>query len=196
MPGTLTIDTNATFQAVLLMASGPKLKFGSTEQDISARGERKWDVQAAVTYHAEPGMKPISEVIAVTVTGPAADPCASIPPGTPIVFDRMRVGFSVPEARENGRGIRGGRPWYPGRRRPPGSRAPAAGQDRPGRMTRRPARPGPRSAAWAGPGPRISGGTPRAYLPACCPPRYGCLIPGTTLSRSCSRSSCAGRPLT
>ncbi len=112
MPGTLTIDTAATFQAVLLMASGPKLKFGSTEQDISARGERKWDVQAAVTYHAEPGLKPISEVIGVTVTGPANDPCASIAPGTPIVFDKMRVGFSPPEARENGRGIRGGRPWY------------------------------------------------------------------------------------
>ncbi|HEY2640247.1 MAG TPA: hypothetical protein VGI66_10250 [Streptosporangiaceae bacterium] len=112
MPGTLTIDITATFQAVLLMASGPKLKFGSTEQDVSARGERKWDVQAAVTYFAEPGMKPVSEVIAVTVTGPGSDPCASIPPGTPIVFDRMRVGFSVPEARENGRGIRGGRPWY------------------------------------------------------------------------------------
>jgi hypothetical protein len=28
------------------------------------------------------------------------------------VFDKMRVGFSPPEARENGRGIRGGRPWY------------------------------------------------------------------------------------
>jgi hypothetical protein len=112
MPGTLTIDIPATFQAVLLMASGPKLKFGSTEQDISARGERKWDVQAAVTFHAEPGMKPVSEVIAVTVTGPGADPCASIPPGSPIVFDKMRVGFSVPEARENGKGIRGGRPWY------------------------------------------------------------------------------------
>src|SRR5258707_15434127 len=111
MSGTLTIDTTATFQAVLLMASGPKLKFGSTEQDISARGERKWDVQAAVTYHAEPGMKPVSEVIGVTVTRPGTDPCASIPPGSPIVFDRMRVGFSVPEARENGRGIRGGRPW-------------------------------------------------------------------------------------
>jgi len=112
MPGTLTIDKAATFQAVLLMASGPKLKFGSTEQDISARGERKWDVQAAVTYHAEPGLKPVSEVISVTVTGPANDPCVSIAPGTPIVFDKMRVGFSVPEARENGRGIRGGRPWY------------------------------------------------------------------------------------
>jgi hypothetical protein len=112
MPGTLTVDITATFQAVLLMASGPKLKFGSTEQDISARGERKWDVQAAVTYHAEPGLKPISEVIAVTVTGPATDPCASIQPGTAIVFEKMRVGFSPPEARENGRGIRGGRPWY------------------------------------------------------------------------------------
>ena len=112
MPGTLTIDTAATFQAVLLMASGAKLKFGSTEQDISARGERKWEVQAAVTYHAEPGLKAVSEVIAVTVTGPAADPCASIPPGTAIIFDKMRVGFSPPEARENGRGIRGGRPWY------------------------------------------------------------------------------------
>jgi hypothetical protein len=108
MPGTLTIDTNATVQAVLLMASGPKLKFGRTEQEISARGERKWDVQAAVTYHAEPGMKPLSEVIAVTVTGPPTDPCASITPGTPVVFDKMRFGFSPPEARENGRGIRGG----------------------------------------------------------------------------------------
>src|SRR5262245_25839897 len=94
------------------MASGPKLKFGSTDQDISARGERKWDVQAAVTYIAEPGMKAVSEVISVTVTGPGTDPCASITPGTAIVFDKMRVGFSVPEARENGRGIRGGRPWY------------------------------------------------------------------------------------
>jgi hypothetical protein len=112
MPGTLTIDTGATFQTVLLMASGPKLKFGSTEQDISARGERKWEVQAAVTYTAEPGLKPVSEVIAVTVTGPGADPCAGIPGGSAITFDRMRVGFSVPEARENGRGIRGGRPWY------------------------------------------------------------------------------------
>jgi hypothetical protein len=56
-------------------------------------------------------MKQVSEVIAVTVTGPATDPCASIPQGTPLVFDRMRVGFSAPEARENGRGI-GGRPWF------------------------------------------------------------------------------------
>ena len=137
MAGTLTIDTSATFQAVLLMASGPKLKFGSTEQDISARGERKWEVQAAVTYHAEPGLKPVSEVIAVTVTGPGSDPCESIPAGTAIMFDRMRVGFSVPEARENGRGIRDGRPGTrpltctrparsgPARRRPPDPASPA-----------------------------------------------------------------------
>jgi hypothetical protein len=57
-------------------------------------------------------MKAVSEVISVTVTGPAADPCTSITPGAAIVFDKMRVCFSPPEARENGRGIRGGRPWY------------------------------------------------------------------------------------
>jgi len=45
-----------------------------------------------VTYVAEPGMKAVSEVISVTVTGPATDPCGSITPGTPIVFDKMRVG--------------------------------------------------------------------------------------------------------
>jgi len=73
------------------------------------RQRRKWDVQAAVTYVAEPGMKAVSEAIGVTVTGPATDPCGSITPGTPIVFDKMRVGFSAPEARKNGRGIRGGR---------------------------------------------------------------------------------------
>src|ERR1700722_3873922 len=103
MPGTLTIDLAATFQTVLLMASGPKLKFGSTEQDISARGERKWEVQAAVTYVPEPGLKPVSEVIAVPVPGPAAAPCAGLPGGSAIVFARLRVGFSAPEARENGR---------------------------------------------------------------------------------------------
>lgn len=108
MPGTLTVDTTATFQAILLMASGLKLKFGSDEQDISLPGERKWDVQAAVTHVAEPGMKAVS----VTVAGPGTDLCASITQDAPIVFDKMRVGFCAPEARENGRGIRGGRPWY------------------------------------------------------------------------------------
>ena len=173
------------------MASGPKLKFGSTEQDISARGERKWDVQAAVTYHAEPGMKPVSEVIAVTVTGPATDPCASIAPGTPIVFDRMRVGFSVPEARENGRGIRGGRPWYQA------ADVHQAHQPRPARPTRphnpfsRPARS---LAPTAWPGSR----TRRQPCPSSsCPPRYGSPIPGTTLSPLVARGHrCTGRPLT
>ena len=149
MPGTLTIDTTATFQAVLLMASGPKLKFGSTEQDISARGERKWDVQAAVTYHAEPGMKPVSEVIAVTVTGPGH---------RPVRVDRARHPDRVrPDAgrllcprgpRERPRHPRRP-PLVPGRRRAPGPPA-APRQGRPGRITRssRPAR----SLARLGPG--------------------------------------------
>jgi hypothetical protein len=165
MPGTLTIDTTATFQALLLMASGPKLKFGSTEQDISARGERKWDVQAAVTFHAEPGMKPVSEVIAVTVTGPATDPCGSILPGTPIVFDRMRVGFTVPEARENGRGIR-----------PPTCTRPTS----PARPRPRPPNPqGARSGAhWSRPGRAL-----HPWRHPCSPhPSYGSPTRGTTRS--------------
>lgn len=112
MPGTMAIDTASTFTRILLMGAGPKTKFGSTDQDVSASGEKKWEVQAAVTYHSEYGMKPFSEVISVTVTGPAADPAEAIAPGSPIEFDRLRVGFSSPEQRENGKGIRGGRPWY------------------------------------------------------------------------------------
>jgi hypothetical protein len=81
--GTLTIDTTATFQAVLLMASGPKLKFGSTEQDISARGEREWDVQAAVTYHAEPGTPTTAgKSASAPPRAPAAKRLRSKPSGT------------------------------------------------------------------------------------------------------------------
>ena len=119
MPGTLTIDLAATFQAVILMASGPKLKFGTTEQDISARGERKWEVQAAVTYIAEPGLKAVSEVIAVTAP---ARPLIHVP-------DRWRQRHHVrPLARRllYSRGPRE-RPRHPrrpplvsGRRRAPG----------------------------------------------------------------------------
>lgn len=110
MPGTYTVDTSSTFTAALLMASAPKMKFGTTEQDITANGERKWEVQAAVTFTSEPGMRPVSEVITVTVAG-GTDPAAQIPPGSPIAFERFRVGFSAPERGQNDR-IRGGKPWY------------------------------------------------------------------------------------
>ncbi len=109
MPGTMTISTPETFASVIFMGSGPKQEFGTDRQAISASGERKWEVQCAVTFHAEYGMRPVAEVITVTVMG--TDPGAGIQPGTQVEFDHLRVGFSAPEKRENGR-IAGGRPWY------------------------------------------------------------------------------------
>jgi hypothetical protein len=109
MPGTFVVDTRSTFAAALLMASGPKIKFQSTEQDVSTNGERKWEVQAALTWNAEPGMRPVAEVISITMFG-GADPAANIPPGSPVEFDGFRVGISAPERTE--RGVRGGKPWY------------------------------------------------------------------------------------
>lgn len=112
MPGgTYVIDTRQTFQTAILMGCGPKTKFGELTQDVSANGEKKWAVEAAVTHHSQAGMRPVSEVISITVTGPATDPGVSIPPGSPIELDGFRVGFSAPE-RGQGDRIRGGKPWF------------------------------------------------------------------------------------
>lgn len=110
MPGTFVVDTGQTFTNALIMASSPKLKFGTSEQDMAATGERKWEIQAAVTFQSEYGMRPVSEVISVTVLG-GTDPAAAIPPGSAVEFANFRVGFSPPEKTDNGR-VRGGRPWY------------------------------------------------------------------------------------
>jgi hypothetical protein len=107
---TFAIDTGRTFAAALLMASGPKLRFQTTEQDVAADGQRKWEVQAAVTWHAEPGQRPFSDLIRVTVLG-GTDPAAGLPAGTPVEFDSLRLGVMTAEAGENGR-VRGGKPFY------------------------------------------------------------------------------------
>jgi hypothetical protein len=112
MPGTFAIDAGATFSALLLMQSGPKHEFGTETQAISKSGERKWSVQVAATWQPEYGMRPVAEVIEVTLTG--ADPGNGIAPGTPIELINLRVGVSAPEMRDNGRGpkVTGGRAWY------------------------------------------------------------------------------------
>jgi hypothetical protein len=110
MPGTFTIDTAATFTLAILLASGPKTEFQSTAQAVSANGERKWDLSVALTWRAEGDRKPVSEVVSITITGPAADPAADLTPGTPVELTGLRVGISSPEKTE--RGIRGGRAWY------------------------------------------------------------------------------------
>lgn len=108
MPGTLTVDAKQTFAAMLLMSAAPKLKFGTDQPDVSATGEKKFTAEVAVTYLAENGMRPVSEVISVTVTG---GDNITIAPGTPVEFDSLRCGVSQPEKRDNGR-IAGGKLYW------------------------------------------------------------------------------------
>jgi hypothetical protein len=112
MPGTYMVETGRTFSAMILMSSGPRLKFGSNaEQEVSATGEKKWVTEVAVThYPAAPGMRPVSEVIAIVITGPASDPGAAIQQGSAVEFPDLRMGIMTPEQGE--RGIRGGRPYF------------------------------------------------------------------------------------
>lgn len=113
MSGTYVVDVQATFAAPpLLMSCGPKMKFGTQEQDVSANGERKWEAQAACTFAVTPGLRPLSEVINVTITGPATNPGDSIPPGSPVIFEGFKVGVSAPEANGQTNRIRGGKPWH------------------------------------------------------------------------------------
>jgi hypothetical protein len=113
MAGTIYIDQPASFAAMLLMSSGPKLQFNSTEQDVDGDGQKKWTIDVATTFRTEPGSKrkAAAEVMSVTVTGPGEDPAARIAPGSLVTFDKLRQGFSAPEKGTNDR-IRGGRPYY------------------------------------------------------------------------------------
>jgi len=99
MPGIITVSQQDTFTAPpIVMAVGPKLEFGADTQQVTRDGEKRWIVQAAVSYAPEFGMKPVAEVIEVTVNG--ADPSAAIAPGTPVEFTKLRVGVSAPEQRQ------------------------------------------------------------------------------------------------
>ena len=110
MPGTISVNAGETFATMLLMSVTQKLKFGTDQPDISASGEKKWTAEVAVTYTAEPGMRPVSEVVQVTVTGPAS---IDIAPGTPVAFDRLRCGVSTPELRDRDRGrVTGGKLYW------------------------------------------------------------------------------------
>ena len=109
--GMITIDPGATFATMLLMSISEKTKFGTDIPDVSATGERKYTVECAVTYHAEPGMRPVSEVLPITLTGGDHAQVMGLQPGTQVAFHRIRAGVSQPEKRDNGR-ISGGRLWY------------------------------------------------------------------------------------
>jgi hypothetical protein len=109
MPGTFVVQADRTFSTMLLMASAPKMKFQTTEQDVSAAGERKWEIQVAAAWFPEYDMRPVSEVISVTLLG-GTDPAGDITPGSPVEFDTLRVGISPVERTD--RGVRGGKAYY------------------------------------------------------------------------------------
>ena len=110
MAGTFVVDQAQSFVMCLLMQAGPKADFDNPDrQATDVNGVPKWEIQAAVTFTAEPGRKPVSEVINVGITS-IANPAEGLQPG-PIVFDGLRVGTTAPEAKSNGR-ISGGRFWY------------------------------------------------------------------------------------
>lgn len=108
--GTFVVDGPATFSTAVLMGTAPKEKFGSPGvQDVSAEGVPKWLAHVAVTFQPSNGMAPVSDVLRVSITGPA-DPAEGLQLPAPVVFEGLRVGSSPPEKRDNGT-IRGGRIW-------------------------------------------------------------------------------------
>jgi hypothetical protein len=111
MPGMLTVDVRSTFAAMIVMSVAEKMKFGTEVPEVNAAGERKYTAELAVTYLAENGMRPVSEVISATITGGDHQAILSIPPGTPVTLDKLRCGVSAPEKRDDGR-VRGGRLWF------------------------------------------------------------------------------------
>lgn len=111
MPGTIHVNTDATFTAMILMGIAEKTKFGTDEPDITKDGQRKYTAEVAVQYRPEYGMKPVSEVISATITGGDHNAILGIPPGSPVALDGLRCGVSAPERKENGR-IAGGRLYF------------------------------------------------------------------------------------
>jgi hypothetical protein len=110
MPGgVITVDARNTFAAAIFLGAAQKMQFGTDQPDIAKDGQRKYSADVAVTYLAEPGRKPVSEVISVSVMG--TDPSATIAPGSPVEFDGLRAGVSVPARNERG-GVSGGRMWF------------------------------------------------------------------------------------
>jgi hypothetical protein len=113
MPGTVTVDIRSTFSAMILMSVSEKMQFGTAIPETTKDGERKYTVELACTYHAEPNsvMKPVSEVISVTVTGGDHNAILGIMPGSVVSLERLRCGVSAPEKRDDGR-VRGGRLYW------------------------------------------------------------------------------------
>jgi hypothetical protein len=111
MPGAFVVNTEQTFALLVFMGSAPKTEYGTDNQAVSPAGEKKWECQVGATWRAEPGRRAASDVLSVTITGPATDPGEGVTLGAPVELPGLRVGVSKPEAKEGGR-VWGGKPWY------------------------------------------------------------------------------------
>ena len=109
MPGAIAIDTKSTFAAAIFLGASQKMLFGTDQPDVAKDGQRKFAADVAVTYHAEPGRKPVSEVISVSVLG--TDPAATITAGSPVEFDGLTCGVMAPQRNERG-GVSGGKLYF------------------------------------------------------------------------------------
>jgi hypothetical protein len=91
--GLCTIDTGRTFAALLLVASGPRNKFQTAEQDLTPEGLPKWEVNVSAVWLAETGRRPALETIRVTIPAPS-NPAAALPIGSPVDLDGLRIGHT------------------------------------------------------------------------------------------------------
>jgi hypothetical protein len=82
-----------TFAALLLVASGPRNKFQSAEQDAYQDGRLKWEANVSAVWLAEPGRRPALETLRIVIPG-QHDPCASLPVGSPVELDGLRLGHT------------------------------------------------------------------------------------------------------
>ena len=91
--GLCTIDSGRTFAALLLVASGPRNKFQTAEQDTTADGRLKWEANVSAVWLAEPGRRPALDTLRIVIPG-TTDPAAGVPIGSPVELEGLRIGHT------------------------------------------------------------------------------------------------------
>ncbi len=114
MPQTFVIDQAATFTGVAYLSSAPRLIFGKDEQDRTADGLPKWEVQCVAGFRDMRGAAS-HEVIKVNVACPV-DPGSDLAPYTPVQLVNFLVGVVPADVRRDERTgrekVTGGTVWY------------------------------------------------------------------------------------
>lgn len=114
MPQTFVIDQAATFTGVAFLQSSPRMVFGSrTEQDRTADGLGKWEIQCVAGFRDQFGTGS-HEVIKVNVAS-MRDPGEALTPYSPVHLINFTVGVIPPEMGTDRNGaskVKGGTTWY------------------------------------------------------------------------------------